>query len=522
MIQLIDRTPAERATGDGDSPTNTCPRLSIVVPLFNDRGCAVASVESWVHQSAPAEQYQIVVIGDGRRRLEDRVRRLLRPGDRFVPCDTTNEAVIYNVGAEVSTAPLLVLTESHAIPERDVAESVLRYFREHDVESATLASFHGAPNRVAAVDGSVQKYESPSMTSLGRWRTVSLRGFAIRREAFFRFGKFDVDCLRFAETTLAVRLQRAGCEIGHVGDAAIQHVDVSNLRQMARDLRSGTYGECAFRDREGATADAMMGPMPQWSERGAFSRPLARQLVRNMIESTWRDFGRKGWLRKVRASSRLVAEYAAVATLGHWGAAAMTKLEAHLRGLSFYVRLALRPGRSERRIRRMNKYFHAVRVAWVRVGVVDYLRGRRFPAAPYLDPKRETPLAAINDDFLAGFYASETWRGELCRWTEPAAAMRFSMSPGSGRFLLRLRTYGSLADRCLRVLFNRYVVPLRAMRLEGDRLEFDVPADAFRSGEQILSWTCAPCDPGAFGVTDYRTLGVAISSIRFERHASAQ
>ena len=522
MIQLIDRTPAERATGDGDSPTNTCPRLSIVVPLFNDRGCAVASVESWVHQSAPAEQYQIVVIGDGRRRLEDRVRRLLRSGDRFVPCDTTNEAVMYNVGVEASTAPLLVLTESHAIPERDVVENVLRYFREHDVESATLASFHGAPNRVAAVDGSVQKYESPNMSSLGRWRTVSLRGFAIRREAFFRFGKFDVDCLRFAETTLAVRLQRAGCEIGHVDDAAIQHVDVSNLRQMARDLRSGTYGECAFRDREAATADALMGPMPQWSQRGSYSQPLARQLVRNIVESTWRDFGRKGWLRKVRASRRLLAEYAAVATLGHWGAAATTQLDAHLRGMSFYVRLALRPGRSERRIRRMNKYFHAVRVAWVRAGVVDYLRGRRIPAAPHLDEKRETPLAAISDDFLAGFYASETWRGESCRWTQVAAAMRFSMPAHSGRFSLRLRTYGSLADRCLRVVFNRYVVPRRAMRLDGDRLEFDVPAGAFRSGEQVLSWTCAPCDPGAWGVTDYRTLGVAISSIRFERHASAQ
>jgi hypothetical protein len=100
--------------------------------------------------------------------------------------------------------------------------------------------------------------------------------------------------------------------------------------------------------------------------------------------------------------------------------------------------------------------------------------------------------------------------------------MRFSMAARSGRFLLRLRTYGSLADRCLRVLFNRYVVPLRAMRLEGDRLEFDVPADAFRSGDQILSLTCAPCDPGGWGATDYRSLGVAISSIRFERHASAQ
>jgi len=523
MIDQTDRTTIADYANDREREASTCPPLSVVVPLFNDRGCAIKSIHSWVDQTAPARQYEIIVVGDGRRhRLESRVRRLLRPWDRFVICDTTNEAALYNAGVERSTGPLLVLTESHAIPQPDVARHVLDYFNESDVEAATLASSHEAPNRVALIDATVQKYEAPGMSSLGRWRTVSLRGFAIRREAFDRLGKFDDDCLRFAETALAMRLQREGCEIGHVSDAVIIHVDVTNLRQMARDLRSGSYGECTFRERNPATADELMGPMPHWSQRGVYYKPAARQLLGSVIGSLWRDIGRKGWCSKMRALEPLMPGYAVVGALGQTGAAAMTRLHAHRCGLSFYVRLALRPGRSERRIRRMNKSFHAVRAAWVRVGVTDYLRGRPFTSAEPLEENREVSLVAMDDESMAGFYPSETWQGESCRWTQPAATMRLKMPAGDWRFSLRLRTYGALADRCLRLFFNKHAVPVRAMRQEGDRLEFDVPQSAFQSGEQHLSLTCAPCRPGEFGVTDYRTLGVAISSIRFQHQSSVE
>jgi len=57
------------------------PLLSVIIPLGDHRGHALEAIESWTRQTCPREDYEVIVITDGREpELEAAVARLAAGG----------------------------------------------------------------------------------------------------------------------------------------------------------------------------------------------------------------------------------------------------------------------------------------------------------------------------------------------------------------------------------------------------------------------------------------------------------
>src|SRR3954471_18390595 len=104
------------------------PQLSIVFHLGDERCWAERALAAWLAQEAVADCCEIIVVNDRPGADLCGFRRQLRSCDQLVTCRSMNEAVLYNAGARHARAPLILFTESHAIPEPDTARRIIDHF----------------------------------------------------------------------------------------------------------------------------------------------------------------------------------------------------------------------------------------------------------------------------------------------------------------------------------------------------------------------------------------------------------
>src|SRR5262245_38381401 len=103
------------------------PRISVLLPIQDDREAGVESVRSWLwEQTAPGELFELIALAPGRdRRLERAVRPLLRPQDLWLEVRGASSPELFNAGASQASGEYIFLTESHCVPERDCLEAML-------------------------------------------------------------------------------------------------------------------------------------------------------------------------------------------------------------------------------------------------------------------------------------------------------------------------------------------------------------------------------------------------------------
>src|SRR4051794_31848918 len=103
------------------------PRISILIPLQDEREAGVGCMRAWTRgQTAEAESYELVAVAIGEDpSLEQTVRPLLREHDRWIERPGIDEYEAYDVGAEAATGEYVFLTEAHCVPERECLSATL-------------------------------------------------------------------------------------------------------------------------------------------------------------------------------------------------------------------------------------------------------------------------------------------------------------------------------------------------------------------------------------------------------------
>ena len=265
------------------------PELSVVLTLVDHQGHAVECVESWARrQELPRERYEVIVVGSGaEREIEDLVRPLLTEHDRLLRHGSSEELELHDHGARAARGHWLLFTEAHTVAEPTCLSSLLEYLSEHEsrLAGACIRSTpDGSSHPVAKCEQRWYAEGFDQWSREGDWRKVTIRGFAIRRDAYLDAGGFEHRFGCFAETALAATLADRGHRLGYEPQAAIKHYDATRLGQLTGYVREYREGEIAYR----ATHP------PDYCERyfGVLPPPMDR---RERI---------RAWLRYLRARAR--------------------------------------------------------------------------------------------------------------------------------------------------------------------------------------------------------------------------
>ena len=214
------------------------PALSFVV--VTDTAATIGEVLAALRRQTVRKRIELVVVCRNKRELgladadvEEMVAvRLVEVGE-IAPLHEASAA-----GVRVATAPIVVIGETHAFPEPDTLEIMLRSFE--DARVAALAPGLSNANPGAASWGSLMVTYGAALGSDAREsETISTHNAAVRRELLVAFG----DELPFRLTlggALGETLRRDGHRLLYEPRALFAHVNVVPLRSCFLDRFHGS------------------------------------------------------------------------------------------------------------------------------------------------------------------------------------------------------------------------------------------------------------------------------------------
>jgi len=473
------------------------PRLSVVLPLVDDRGLAAESVRAWARQTLPADRYEVVAVDDRRHaRRAERVREALRPHDQLVVEAGGGEIELYQRGADAARGEFLLFTESHAVPAPEAAEELLRHLDRTGAEAATLRSAHLARRGLAVLEERLGEAARAERTEAEWWAGVSLRGFALRRSLFRELGGFRTELERFAETALAIEMDRRGLRADEARDAVVRHGDCTRPAELEPALLALGRGRRAYVDAgPPELVRPYLGDLDPLS-RAVVDAGLARELCAGVFRSI---LGARGGASTIAADLAALRRWMPIALAGPTGARLVLRASARLS----LLRCLVPRGEADRRFARFRR-------AWLDVwscGQIQHLERQSLPL-PTPPPEPLHFASGAPDTDFVGFHSREKDAEGTFRWTEPAALWRLALSPGDYRARLRLSLPPQ--DPRLRLSLNGHALrPAAAGSPEA--LAFEIPRAMLRAGgEQRLVLLSAPFRPRRLGSADARTLGIAV------------
>jgi len=477
----------------------------VVLPLADHRGFAVASARAWSGQTLAAGRYEVVAVDDGRDpRRSERVHRVLRGADRLIVRPGGSEIELYQAGADAARGDVLLFTESHAVPAPDAAEALLRHFERSQAVAATLRSGHIPRHGLAKLEEWVGERVATERLATRWWAGVSLRGFSLRRRLFQELGGFRTELERFAETALAIEMDRRGLRADLAREALVHHADCAWPGELERALLALGRGRRAFIE---AGPPDLVEPYvgaPGERNRAVLDSRLARELCGALLRSLFSAFGGGGGVMRVRADASALLRWAPIAFAGARGACLGPRVGAR----AAFLRCMLPGGDPERRLERFSR-------AWSEVegcGEIQHLARQVLPPPSLpLDLSRFAPGEMGDTDFV-GFHGRETDAEGSFRWSSPAALWRLALSPRDYRAILSVSP--PPADPHLRLYFNGHPVRAASNGASPRDVVFDLERRMFRAGgEQHLAILCSPFRPCSLGSTDGRTLGIAVRGL---------
>jgi hypothetical protein len=496
----------------------TKPEISIIIPLFDARIGEEDCVGSWVDQpDFAAEKYEIVVISGGVfEELEQRIRAVLRPGDRIERHPPQKVLGLYHAGAHTARADLLLFTELHCVARPGCLKAIADYFVTNDVHGACLRSEPGCLTKFAQAEGMKFEQYFEDWSRPGDWRKVLVRGFAVKKDSYFKVGGFEPNTAYFGDFALSAAFDANGLALGYIPDAVVLHYYSNGFADFAPPVETRTKEECEFRlFHDPEYCHRYFDTPLDWLWRDTTRAQTARRLFWPLVRSAMRKLLR---LKQWRDAGRLVM------AAGRWAPIAACGLKARiltLRLTILWMRFATWVWRNNvsalvkiyaksystletfHRLQFISKHIHA---------------GNRRHRDDALDQSVDTIGAAT----LFGFYQRELYGERLFRWSAAAGMIAFDLPPGSYVFEVEIgEIRGHPASFLADVYFNGHRVEKESLRLDRDRICGRIEANHFRpNGPQYLVLVSIPM-PRAEIAPDRRDLGFPLFSFRIDEDRSA-
>ena len=491
------------------------PALSVVVPTLDHRGHIAESLSSWTRgQTLARDRYEVIVVDDGGDPAIARTARgLLGAGDRLLTVAGAAEPVLHDQGARAARGAVVLFTEAHCVAEPDCLAKLLAYLDAHhnELAGACLTTLDdGNPHPIARIEARAYQEGFARWSQPGDWRKVTIRGTAVRRDAYLDVGGFDGGLGVFSEMALAAELDAAGHRLGHAAAARIRHYNSTAAADLLDYVAAFHDGEVRYRARvPAARFDAYFGWGAGWAEAGAGERRLAFACARSSLARGLAAIarGRSGAL--ARSMSAVLAERAGDAlTAGRSGL-----LRADLAYAWARLRFA-RPGLdAEERYRRFQVLWEAAGRRGLERALRRARAGRVAAAAPAPAPALLYRPGDLASDALCGCHAREQYAGRSFRWTSPLALLRIRVPPGDYAIVLDAGGLSALRADGFDVYLDGVRVPPAAPPPDGG-YAFAAPRALFAADGARALVIAAP-RLRAVAPAERRALGLPLFAVEF-------
>lgn len=496
------------------SEGNSSPvKISLIFPLFERRGNTLGFLESWANQqSLPRHLYEVLVISDDSdRKLDQRLRNALQPGDRLIVESGADRARMINIGSEEGRGELLFFTESHCAGNPRCLEKILEYLRDHDVDAACVSSQDGCLSTFAKVEGERFNQLFEEWSKPDSWRKVMIRGFLIPKSLYWQVGGFDERYSKFAEWAYAAELFEEGYRIGCAEDSIVTHFYTPDFPSFYTFTKKYAYEECAYRHEKGEEfCLRYFGEREDWNDREIYRQSFSKHIcqdIRQCLQGPHSEIDEKG-------RQTLEEEFKHYSPKARWG----------IRGKM--LRLKMRTWYSAFQCWRWKNNEEKLRPAYVEAySSIEAYHRLRFiseilaEAYEALDANTEIDAASWQDRQLLGFHAPELLKGRPFRWTRPASMML--LNPPADDYVLHIdvgQILGKAQHQIQGIYFNGFPVHQKLFK-KGHHLIVRIRKKHFAADQpQKLTLLCKAL-PADDSPDDARKLGIPIFSLFFEPKA---
>ncbi len=223
--------------------SNTNPKVSVVVPVYN--GCRTISetVRHVLGQSLPP--HEVIVVDDG---STDGTLAVLRGfGEKIIVLTQPNggPASARNYGIRVATSEFVAMTDSDCLPAPDWLSNILKGFDSPRV-AGVGGTVKGVDKNLISVYVDIIHLLDPVQSAEGEVRDLVTANACFRRDALLEAGLFDE---RFRkpgceDTELSWKLRNLGYQLKTVADAVVLHYHKQTLRIFWKTICN--YGEGTY------------------------------------------------------------------------------------------------------------------------------------------------------------------------------------------------------------------------------------------------------------------------------------
>ena len=493
------------------------PCISVILPMSDHRGLAMAAVASWAkEQTGDQNIFEIVIVLDETcQPLEAYLRPMLRPHDVLLIVNRQNEIEQYHHGAMHAHGEYLFFTEPHCLAASDAITEMRRYVQTHSDDGFCAQSTPICRNRIAAMELRMFEEGWQTWSQEGHWCKVIMRGFGVRRNVYLKAGGFETRYNRFAEWLFAATLHVKGYRLGYAPNVCVQHAYGEQLKLFDTFIREFTEGECLFRwESSPEFCERFFSSPPEWDELREDNQRVSRMLRRILLQQLRTREGNAatlfGWQMALRAYFRLLCREL-VGKRSQFLRIALLVWQAKLRCYLWWFH-------PDRMYRAFQDYWQQT-TAFYRVKFLREHANQLEMNAP--TPQTTYDMQHIAIEHLFGFHGLEQYDGRHFRWSSPTAALRVTLPPGDYYATVQLLNVRPLnPERDLTIFFN-------AMPIQN--VTYDAPAATLRfSVSESMAATAPPhwlivlCTPWRIDgqrPPEARLLGLPIVKIDFAEHA---
>ena len=214
------------------------PKVSVVIPVFNDKIRLEKCLEALEHQTYPKDCYQVVVV-DNASTVDLKSSVMQFQQAHLCYEEKPGSYAARNKGLSVTTGEIIAFTDSDCIPALNWIEqgvTVLQQMPDCGLVGGAITLFYNNPNRLTGVE----IYESlkgfPQKKYIEEEHFGATANVFTYRTVFDEVGYFDSDLKSGGDSEWGKRVARAGYKLHYADDVQVAHPARSTYSELHKKI----------------------------------------------------------------------------------------------------------------------------------------------------------------------------------------------------------------------------------------------------------------------------------------------